>query len=517
MGMPESTLVEIRHVSKSFRAVHALRDVSFNVRPGEIHALVGENGAGKSTLMKILSGVYRKDSGAILVDGRPVEIQSPHAARRLGIGIVHQELALIPDLSVAENIFIKRLSGRLGFIDWHGLYRRAGELLGSLGFDIDPREKVDRLSVAYQQIVEISRELSENVRVLVLDEPTSVLAPKEVEQLFAALRNLRAHRAGLVYISHRLDEIFRIADRITVLKDGALVGTVLPTEVTPDDLIGMMIGRRLTAMFPKRGCTIGEEVFCVDGLNRGRKVRDVSLSVRAGEVLGIAGLVGSGRSEILRAIFGADLKEGGKVIMAARPLRINSPRDAVRSGIALVPENRKEQGVILSMPIRKNITMPSIREVTGSLGVIRSRKEQRLAQQYVDSLKIKTRDVDQEVADLSGGNQQKVVLAKWLTTNCRVILLDEPTRGVDVGAKVEIYHLINDLARSGLAIVLVSSEMMEVIGLSDRVMVIRDGRVAGVLEKPEITEVNIMGLAVRGSTAGAAAASQTCRRRGEER
>ncbi len=310
--MTESYLVEILNVSKSFRAVHALRDVSFNVKPGEIHALVGENGAGKSTLMKILSGVHRRDKGIIKVDNRPAEIPNPHAARRLGIGIVHQELALIPDLTVAENIFFKRLSSNWGLIHGHDLNRKAEELLRGLGFDINPREKVAHLSVAYQQIVEISRELSEDVRVLILDEPTSVLAPQEVEHLFAALKSLRARGVGLVYISHRLDEIFRIADRITVLKDGAVVGMVLPAEVTPDDLIGMMIGRRLTTMFPERDCAIGEEVLRVDGLNRGRKVRDISLAVRAGEVLGIAGLVGSGRSEVVRAIFGADPKRVGQ-------------------------------------------------------------------------------------------------------------------------------------------------------------------------------------------------------------
>ncbi len=500
--MTERYLVEILNVSKSFRAIHALTDVSFNVKPGEIHALVGENGAGKSTLMKILSGVHLKDKGTIKVDGRPVDIQNPHAAGRLGIGIVYQELALIPDLTVAENIYFKRLSSNWGLINGRELNRKAEVLLRGLGFDINPREKVAHLSVACQQIVEISRELSEDVRVLILDEPTSVLAPKEVEHLFAALKSLRARGVGLVYISHRLDEIFQIADRITVLKDGAVVGTVLPTGVTPDDLISMMIGRRLITMFPKRDCTIGDEVLRVDGLNRGRRVRDISFAVRAGEVLGIAGLVGSGRSEVVRAIFGAESKEGGKVFLGNRPVKINSPSDAVKSGIALVPENRKEQGVILDMPIRKNITMPNVRLVTASLGIIQERKERRLARQFVDKLQIKTQDVDQEVADLSGGNQQKVVLAKWLTTKCRVILLDEPTRGIDVGAKVEIYHLINELAASGMGIVLISSEMMEIIGLCDRVMVIREGQVAGMLQKPEISEVNVMRMAVQGPAPG---------------
>jgi ribose transport system ATP-binding protein len=495
---PETYRVEVAGVSKSFRAVQALKDVSFNLRPGEIHALVGENGAGKSTLMNILSGVLRKDSGTIRMDGRPVEIPDPRAGRRLGIGIIHQELALVPSLTVAENIFISRLSRRFGLVDWRGLNHRAGELLARTGFpEIDPRATVASLGVAYRQIVEIAKGLSENVRVLILDEPTSVLAPQEVESLFAALRMLREQGVGLVYISHRLDEIFRIADRITVLKDGAVVRTVLPSEITPGDLIGLMIGRTLTAMFPRRGSRTGAEVLCVEALNRGAKVRDVSFVVRAGEIVGIAGLVGSGRTEILRTIFGADPKDGGTISVGGRRLRIHSPRDAVRSGIALVPESRKEHGVILNMSIRKNITLPGIGRLAGALGIIRQRQERSVAQTLAGRLRIKARSIDAEVADLSGGNQQKVVLAKWLGTDCRVLLLDEPTRGVDVGAKAELYSLINDLAGAGMAIVMVSSEMMETIGLCDRVAVVSQGRIAGVLEGAAITEENIMRLAVR--------------------
>jgi ribose transport system ATP-binding protein len=497
----EPNRVEIAGVSKSFRAVEALRDVSFNVRPGEVHALVGENGAGKSTLMNILAGVLRKDKGTIRVDGREVEIPDPRAGRQLGIGIIHQEMALIPDLTVAENIFIGRLSTRFGLVDWRELYRRAAELLARTGFpEIDPRAKVASLGSAYRQIVEIAKGLSENVRVLILDEPTAVLAPHEVESLFGALRKLREQGVGLVYISHRLDEIFRIADRITVLKDGAVVRTVLPSEVTQEDLISLMIGRTLSALFPPRGHAIGEEVLRVEGLTRGSKVRGVSLAVRAGEIVGIAGLVGSGRTELLRTIFGAEAKDAGTITVAGHALRGGSPSQAVRSGIALVPEGRKEHGVILNLSIRQNITLPAIDRVSGALGIIRQHQEKSVVQALAGRLQIRARSIEADVADLSGGNQQKVVLAKWLGTDCKVLLLDEPTRGVDVGAKAELYHLITGLARDGLAILMVSSEMMEMIGLCDRVAVVSRGAIAGVLEGEGITEENIMRLAIQGGS-----------------
>ena len=501
---PETDRVEIAGVSKSFRAVRALKDVSFNVRPGEIHALVGENGAGKSTLMNILSGVLRQESGTIRIDGKLVEIPDPRAGRRLGIGIIHQEMALVPSLTVAENIFLSHLSRRCGLIDWHDLDHRAGELLARTGFsEIDPRATVASLGVAYRQVVEIAKGLSENVRVLILDEPTAVLAPKEVENLFAALRGLREQGVGLVYISHRLEEIFRIADRITVLKDGAVVRTVLSSEITPAELIGLMVGRTLSAMFPRRSSTAGAEALRVEGLTRRGKFRDVSFAARAGEIVGIAGLVGSGRTEILRAIFGADPKDSGTISVGGSRVRIRSPRDAVRNGIALVPESRKDHGVILSMSIRKNVTLPSIGRVAGAFGIIRQNKEKNVAQELSGRLQIESRNIEAEVAELSGGNQQKVVLAKWLGTDCRVLLLDEPTRGVDVGAKAELYGLINDLAGAGLAIVMVSSEMMEMIGLCDQVAVVNQGEIAGVLEGAAITEENIMRLAVRRSGVGA--------------
>jgi len=492
----EQHRVQMTGISKSFGGVHALNDVSFEVRPGEIHALVGENGAGKSTLMKILSGAYQKDSGEIVIDGRPANISSPHVGRKLGIGIIYQDFALAPDLTVAENIFLDHLSRTGGLINWRELYRNAGELIRGLGFDINPRSLVADLTVAYQQVVEIAKALSENVGILILDEPTAVLAPRETARLFEVLRKLKQQDVSIIYISHRLEEVFEIADVITVIKDGAVTGTLDASEATTDEIINMMIGRQLTAMFPKRHGKVGDEIFRVESLNRGRKVKDVSFSVRAGEVLGIAGLVGSGRTETVRAIFGADAKDSGQVVLEHRPLRIGSPRAAVRSGIGLLPEDRKEQGAILSMSVRKNVTMPSLSRVTGVLGVVRQGREKRITQDLVDKLAIKTSSTETAVTDLSGGNQQKVVLAKWLGTECRLLILDEPTRGVDVGAKVEIYNIINELAESGLGIVVISSEMIELIGICDRVMVMREGRIRGILEKGQLSEENIMRLAI---------------------
>jgi ribose transport system ATP-binding protein len=490
--VPETYSVEMTNITKSFGGVHALNNVSFKIKPGEIHALVGENGAGKSTLMKILAGAYQKDKGEIKIDGKAVNISSPHAGRKLGIAIIYQEFALAPDLTVAENIYLDHLSSKKGLINWSQLYRKAGDLIKGIGFEINPRSIVGQLSVAYQQVVEITKALSENAKILILDEPTSVLAPREVQHLFEILRKLKQQNVSIIYISHRLDEVFKIADTITVIKDGCVMGTAGPTDVTTDDIINMMIGRKLTTMFPQRKTRIGKEIFRVESLNRGNKVKDVSFSVRAGEVLGIAGLVGSGRTETVRAIFAADSPDTGKIILDDNVLKIDSPRDAVRAGIGFVPEDRKAQGAVLSMSVRANVTMPSLHNVTAKLGLIKKTKEKKITQDLIRKLTIKTTSTETNVTDLSGGNQQKVVLAKWFGTDCKVIILDEPTRGVDVGAKVEIYNLINELADRGLAIIVISSEMVEVIGICDRVLVMREGRIQQILEKDQLTEENIM-------------------------
>jgi len=446
--------------------------------------------------LKILSGAYQKDKGNIKIDGREVHITNPHTGRKSGIAIIYQEFALAPDLTVAENIYLDHLGGKKGFINWSKLYRQADELIKSIGFDINPRGIVADLTVAYQQVAEITKALSENAKILILDEPTAVLAPRETERLFEVLRKLKQQDVSVIYISHRLDEIFKVADIITVIKDGAVTGTVNPADVNTNDVISMMIGRKLAAMFPERKCVIGKEIFGVENLTRGKEVRNVSFSVRAGEVLGIAGLVGAGRTETMRAIFGADPKDAGKITLDGRPLRINSPTDAVKAGIGFLPEDRKEQGTILSMSVRKNVTMPSLWERFAGFGFIKQAAEKKTTQDLIEKLAIKTNSTETDVTDLSGGNQQKVVLAKWLGTNCRVIILDEPTRGVDVGAKVEIYNLINELAAAGLAIIVISSEMMEVIGICDRVLVMREGQIQGILEKSELTEENIMTLAI---------------------
>ena len=490
--------VEMIEVSKSFGGVHALRDVSLGVEPGQIHALVGENGAGKSTLMKILSGVVQKDKGEILIDGRPALIPDPRTAKKLGIGIIYQEFALAPDLSVVENIYISRLGGKFGLVRLKPLNAKAAELLGSLGLTFDLRERCGKLSVAYQQAIEIVKALSENTRILILDEPTAVLAPPEVERLFAVLRRLKSQGVSIIYISHRLNEIFKIADIVTVIRDGSIAGTANPASSTMDEIISLMIGRRLEAMYPPRRASIGDDVFRAEGIRWGGRVKDVSFCVKRGEVLGFAGLVGSGRTEMVRAIFGADPLSAGKIWIDGRRTQIRSPRDAVRAGLALVPEDRKAQGVLLLLAIRENLSMTRLPILTAFLGFMRLKKAKAIAEDLIRQLAIKTTGSDVKVSQLSGGNQQKVALAKWFGEGTRssVVFLDEPTRGVDVAAKVEIYKLVNDLAEQGLGVVIISSEMIELIGMCDRVLVMHDGSLQGELPRDALTEENIMRLAV---------------------
>ncbi|MHC4866763.1 MAG: sugar ABC transporter ATP-binding protein, partial [Planctomycetota bacterium] len=366
------------NITKSFGGVHALSGVCFKVRPGEIHALVGENGAGKSTLVKILAGACQKDEGDIKICGRHVNITSPHVGRKLGIAMIYQEFALAPDLTVAENIFLDRLGINAGLISWRRLHKNAAELTSRIGFDIDPRTVVGELSVAYQQVVEIAKALSENARILILDEPTAVLAPREVCRLFEVLAKLKQHGTGIIYISHRLEEVFKVADRITVLKDGVVTGSFLPDEVTSDDVISLMIGRELASTAGRQKKSVGDEILRISGLSKGKKVRDVCFSLRAGEVLGIAGLVGSGRTETARAVFGADGKTSGRIVLDGNVLSIKSPTDAVKAGIGLVPEDRKAQGVILSMSIRENVTMTRLFKAAAGLGLIRKAKEKKL-------------------------------------------------------------------------------------------------------------------------------------------
>lgn len=491
--------VRMEGIKKSFGGVKALNGVNFAVKRGEIHALVGENGAGKSTLMKILSGAYQKDGGTIEIDGKPVEIGSPRRGKELGVGIIYQEFELAGDLTVAENIFLDHLSsGKL--INWKRLYEKADAVLHSLNFEINVKSRVQDLSVAYQQMVEIAKTLSQNARILILDEPTAVLSPKETAALFETLNKLRGEGVSIIYISHRMEEIFQIADSITIMRDGEVTGTGRRDEMEMNQVIELMIGRKLSTMFPPRSVKIGEEILRVKELE-GDAFHRISFAVRRGEVLGISGLVGSGRSEIVRAIFGADRKKSGKVYLNGQEVTIRSPKDAVRLGIGLIPENRKEQGLVLDFPIKHNITMPNIRSVRGALGIIRRGRENRLAESLVEKLSVKTDSIDEAVHQLSGGNQQKVVLAKWFNTDSQVIIFDEPTRGVDVGAKIEIYNLINEFAKQGLGVIIISSELNEIIGMCDRTIVIDNGEKKGELEKEELSELNIMKLVAVGGNA----------------
>ncbi len=487
--------VEMKNICKRYGGVEALKSVSFKVFPGEICGLVGENGAGKSTLMKILSGAVRKDSGDIFLFGNEVDIHSPIGSRNLGVGIIYQEFALAPDLTVAENVFISRLP-QTPVINWKKLVSDTKELMDRLGFDINPLARVGSLSVAYQQVVEIAKALSENVKILILDEPSAVLAPADLERLFQILRMLREQGVSIVYISHRLDEIFTITSRVVAMKDGAVTAEFVTADTNQDALIAAMIGRELTSLFPERNAIIGETVLKVQNLAND-KVHGVNLEIKAGEVLGLAGLVGSGRTEIARAIFAEDPRSEGRIWLDGKEIHPYHPKDAVRAGIGLVPEDRKGQGALLSMSIRENATMATLRKISGPLGVIKRKSERTVVDNLIKRLTIKTGNMDNPVSSLSGGNQQKVVLAKWLAANFKVMILDEPTRGVDVGAKYEIYELINKLAESGMAVLMISSELLEMIGMCDRVLVVRNGMVNGELAGADITEENMMRYAIK--------------------
>lgn len=496
MEESNAPFLRMEHINKSFGGVKALRDVSFEANAGEVHALMGENGAGKSTLIKILSGAYTKDSGSIYVGGEEVHVSKPKDALACGISVIYQELEIIPHLTVAENVMIDEI-GKESKIDWKGMRERAGELLESLGFsDIDVNRPAGSFSVAYQQVIEIAKALSRNARVLVFDEPTAVLTNNEVDKLFDIIEMLRDKGTCIIYVSHRLEEIFRICDKITVLKDGAYVDTVNVADTTNDELVTMMVGRKLTDMYPERHATIGDVVFEAKNITSGKEVRDVSFSVRAGEVLGFSGLVGAGRTETMQAIFGARPLDSGEVFVDGKRVVNHSPRDGLKNGIGMVPEDRRRDGVILGMPIYVNGTLTILDRLSGMFGRIDRGQEASIVDDLMDRLHVKAASTKSPVSSLSGGNQQKISLMKWLAAEGRVLILDEPTRGVDVGAKAEIYSIINELAEQGLAIVMVSSEMPELIGVCDRVLVMRLGSIAGELKKGEITEQNMIRLAM---------------------
>ena len=489
-------------VSKSYAGVRALKNVSFDVRAGQVHALVGENGAGKSTLIKVLTGAIEPDEGAIELDGQVVRHNSPAQARALGIAAIYQQPALFPDLSVAENIALgTETPGVLRRIDWKARHERARALLESIGASIDSRAIAGTLSMPEQQLVEIARALGAQARFLILDEPTASLTTREVGKLFEVIRRLRAQQVGLIYISHRLEELFEVADRVTVLRDGHAIETRPMAEADRATLIRLMAGREISQVFPKVEVPIGEVVLEVRGLSCDASgIRDVNLSVRAGEILGLAGMVGSGRTQVAETLFGLTPADGGTVIVRGREVRITSPSQAIALGIAYVPEDRRHHGVILDFPITANLSLADLRGVFPS-GFLNRAKERMLGREYVDRLGIKTAGVDAPVATLSGGNQQKVALGRWLITNPAILILDEPTQGVDVGAKAEIHRLMVDLASRGMAIMMISSELPEILGMSDRIAVMRGGTVVKTIDRAEATQESILGAALQEASA----------------
>jgi ribose transport system ATP-binding protein len=489
-------------ISKAFPGVQALSDVSFDLRPGEIHALVGENGAGKSTLMKILTGAIPRDAGTISLRGQPVEIAGPRSALALGISIIHQELTLIPYLTVAQNIYLGREPRGLllGTVDWRELNRQAGALLGRLGLDIAPATLVSELSIAQRQMVEVAKALSLNASIIAMDEPTSALSDREVAALFDFMRQLRGQGVGLIYISHRLAEVFEVADRVTVLRDGQLVGSAPIGELTEAKIINWMVGRELGEMYPKTATPQPDVALKVQGLSRGDDLREVSFELHRGEILGLAGLVGAGRTFVVRALFGADPVDAGEIWLDGRRVEIRSPQQAIRLGVGFVPEDRKAQGLFLGMALRNNITV-TILDVLSRLGVIHRGRRESLARRYVEELGIRTPGLGQRVRNLSGGNQQKVVIARWLTLHPKVLLLDEPTRGIDVGAKAEIHALMSELAAQGVGILMISSELPEVLGVSDRILVMREGQIVGEFTRGQATQDAIMACATGGAAA----------------
>ena len=488
-------LFALQGISKQFPGVRALDDVSFDIRAGETHMLLGENGAGKSTLMKILCGAYRPDAGAFLVSGEPVSVITPADARRLGIAVIFQEFTLVPYLDIAHNVFLGReFPGRIpGLIDRGRLYRETRRVLDTIGFDIDPHLPVHRLGVAQQQMVEIAKALSQDARILVMDEPTAALSERETERLFAMIARLKARGVAIVYISHRLAEVFALGDRITVLRDGRKVASVPAAQTTPDELVRLMVGRSIDTTYGRHFCdSPGDLALEVKGISADSGISDVSLTVRAGEIVGLAGLVGSGRSEVARAIFGADRITAGEIRMFGAPMD-GSPQDSARRGMALIPENRKTQGLALARSVGDNIVLAGLRKMFRS-GIFSPRRATAAAQAVIERLRIATPSPRRTVGFLSGGNQQKVVVGKWLNAGARFFIFDEPTRGIDVGAKAEIFKLIDGLAREGAAILMISSEQSEIVHVCDRAYVMRAGRIAGELARAQLTEANIVRL-----------------------
>jgi ribose transport system ATP-binding protein len=484
-------LLQMRGIRKTFPGVVALDEVQFDLRRGEVHALLGENGAGKSTLMRILSGACHRDAGEVLLDGRPVMLDSPREAQELGISTIYQEFNLVPQLSAAENIYLGREPMRVaGVIDRRALVACARTLLEGLRTTVDPDVPVQSLGVAEQQMVEIAKALSLRARILIMDEPTSALTASEIEQLFAAIRRFTAAGGSVIYISHRLEELARVGQRATVLRDGRFVGTrSLPAPVP--ELVRMMVDRDISEHYPQPTRRRGREILRVEGVTRGPRLRDVSFTLHRGEVLGVAGLLGAGRTELARVIAGADLPESGAIAIDGKPVRVRSPRDAIRAGVGLVPEDRKRQGLVLLQSVAANLSLPQLARL-GRAGVVSRTRERALATRWSRELRIRAPGIDTRVLTLSGGNQQKVVLGKWLAAGADVLIVDEPTRGIDVGARMEIYSLLDRLAADGAGILMISSDLPEVMGMSDRILVMHQGRVQALLDGRSATQEAVL-------------------------
>ncbi|MDF2985228.1 MAG: transporter related [Eubacterium sp.] len=488
----EDYIVEVSGVSKRFPGVLALDNVSFNLKAGEVLALLGENGAGKSTLMKILSGVYIKDSGTMKIFGREVDEMNPKKAQELGVAIIHQELNMCAHLSVAENIFLGREITKSGVLSNKEMERQARKILDNLNIDISPDTIVGDLAVSKQQMVEIAKALSTNAKVLIMDEPTSALTSKEIDDLFLIIKKIRSEGCGIVYISHRLEELEHIVDRVTILRDGQFIKSMDYKSTTLEEIIANMVGREIKEKFPRVQCKKGKKILEVKNLNAGKMVRNINLDLYEGEIVGIAGLMGAGRTETTRAIFGIDPKESGEIILDGKAITINKPRDAIQAGIVLAPEDRKKDGLCTKLSVRDNISLPNLDILCNALSIVDRKKEKSMSEKAVSDLKIKLPTAEVDAGSLSGGNQQKVVVAKWLARNSRVVIFDEPTRGIDVAAKVEIYNLMNELKEQGIGVLFVSSEMPEVMGISDRIIVMCDGKVTGEMPTSEATQDSIL-------------------------
>ncbi|MGG0717980.1 sugar ABC transporter ATP-binding protein [Robertmurraya massiliosenegalensis] len=493
----EQYVVELTHISKYFPGVKALDDVQFNLKPGEVMALLGENGAGKSTLMKILSGVYTKDNGEIKIFGEVVDDLTPKKAQEIGIAIIHQELNLCSHLSIAENIFLGREKTRSGILSNSEMNKEAAVILKRLQIDLDPTTIVGDLPVSKQQMVEIAKALSTDAKILIMDEPTSALTSSEVEELFKIINKLKNEGCGIVYISHRLEELQHIVDRITIMRDSKYITSMKFAETTMEQIISNMVGREIKEKFPHVICERGKKIFEVKNLNAGKLVRDINFDLFEGEIVGIAGLMGAGRTETTRVIFGVDPKESGGIYIDGKKVTINKPIDAIRAGIVLAPEDRKKDGLCTKLGVQDNVSLPNLDLLCNKFGVVNRKKENQMVKKAISDLKIKLANPNVDAGTLSGGNQQKVVVAKWLARNSRVVIFDEPTRGIDIAAKVEIYNLMNELKQQGIGVLFVSSEMPEVLGISDRILVMCDGRITAEIPTKMATQDQILEFATK--------------------